>query len=372
MQKIFTEDPNHEQWQMLSNFMYPANVERFFEESGTENHDKQLLELVSNSILQAQEYFYAASVVSLNISPLLLYYGTINLMFSASVLMLKRNVEIKNHGIKVELDGNSLNRLADIEITPYFSTQDGGLFQFCTAFCPEHNVLHYGSQSRWTLLEILGSIPELKRDFEDCYNTQSHIIPIQVVKSQKDYVERVDKSEFRDLDIISDLKKIVNFDKNYFNPRLTSDYVNYPYVILRRKIGGEQLTEYSVFGQAFLQRSHAKQSHLISLPNIIYMYMGLFTLSYLSRYKPAIWSSFVKSDSTGEKRVIEKFLKICKRALPNFILNSIYSVNFCFVNEIIEPLDLSRELTEERVRELFREELKKFRKEVFNDNLENC
>jgi hypothetical protein len=361
MQKIFTEDPDYEQWQMLSNFIYPSNIERFFEKRGIEKYDKELLELISGSILQAQEYFYANTLVSLNTSPLLLYYGVVNLLFAASILVSAKNVHIENHGMKLETTTGK--RLAETEFTPYFSTEHGGLFQFCTTFCPNINVSRYSSQGKWTLLEILGSIPELKLDFETCYGTQSYVIPIQIVKNKSDYVERINLNEFNNLDVLEELLKVDDFEKSYIKPKLESDWFKYQHVFLRRRIGGRNISESSVFGQVFLQKSHSKQNHRITLPSIIYMYMGLFVLGYLSRYKPAIWIPFVRSDSTGEKQVIEKFLKICKRTLPNIVLNFIYETKFYFVKEMYEPLNLSKEVTEEQIRKIVSEEIKRYLQE---------
>jgi len=361
MQKIFTEDPDYEQWQMLSNFIYPSNIERFFEKRGIENYDEELLELISGSILQAQEYFHANTLVSLNTSPLLLYYGVVNLLFAASILASAKNVHIENHGIKLET--TNIKRLAETEFTPCFSTEHGGLFQFCTIFCPNINVSRYASQGKWTLLEILGSIPELKQDFEACYGTQSYVIPVQIVKNKSDYVERIDLNEFNTSDVMEELLKVDNFEESYIKPNIASEFFKNQHVFIRRKIGSEQINETSVFGQVFLQKFHNKQNHRITLPSIIYMYMGLFALGYLSRYKPAIWSPFVRSDSTGEKQVIEKFIRICKRVLPNMVLNFIYETKFYFVKEMYEPLDLSKEVTEEQIRKIVAKEMKRYRQE---------
>lgn len=360
MQKIFTEDPDYEQWQMLSNFIYPSNIIRYFKDREIKNADQELVELISGSILQAQEYFYANTLVSLNTSPLLLYYGVVNLLFATSLLASGKKVHIENHGIKLE--SATGDRLATTEFTPYFSTEHGGLFQFCKTFCPDTNISRYSSKDKWTLQEILGSIPELKQDFEVCYKDQSYVIPIQIVKSKTDYVERIDLNNFRNLStVMEELLQVDDFQNSYLNPKLESDLFNYQHVFLRAKIGSQPITQTSVFGQLFLQKSHQKQKHCITLPTIIYMYMGLFVLGYLSRYKPGIWIPFVRSDSTGEKQVIERFIKICKRALPNMVLNFIYQTKFYFVKEMYEPLDLSKEVTEEEIRKIVLDEIKKYR-----------
>ena len=240
MPKIFTEDANQEQWQMLSSFIYPSNIERYFDQKNIKNHEEEVIDLISGSILQAQEYFHASSSVSLNTSPLLLYYGTVNLLFAASLLKSGKKVDIKNHGIKLEVA--TRNRLANTTFTPHFSTEYGGLYQFCRTFSSNINISQYGSQKQWTLLEILGSILELKGDFETCYGIKSNTIPIQIVTNTEDYVERIDKQEFDNQDILEQLQKISSFNDCYIKPTLESELLYYPYVFLRRKIEGQDIT----------------------------------------------------------------------------------------------------------------------------------
>jgi hypothetical protein len=362
MQNIFTEDPNDEQWQMLSNFIYPDNIKKFFKKRGIEDDiSEENLELISASVIQAKEYFYAASLLSLNTSPLLLYYGTVNIMFAASLLISNQKPDTRNHGIEFHSPENPVKKLADIEFIPRFSTTHGGLFQFCNTFCPDIDVSCYGGNNKWTLLEILGSIPELKSEFEECYNTASYVIPLQIVKNQNDYVERINKSEFNnDNDIMIELSKILNFDKTYLKPNLNSAIFGHPYVILRRKIGSQDIHESSVFGQMFLSKYHLKEKKCITLPTIIYICMGLYTLGYLSRYRSDIWSPFVRSDSTGEKQIIEKFLKCCQRSIPNMILNCIYKTQFYFVREFQSRINLSEEITQDTIRKIVHEEIRKY------------
>lgn len=359
MPKIFTEEPEQEQWQMLSSFIYPSNIERYFDQKTVENRDKKVIDLISGSILQAQEYFYASSSVSLNTSPLLLYYGAVNLLSAASLLNSGKEVHIKNHGIKLEVPNT--NRLADTTFTPYFSSEHGGLHQFCKTFCPNVNISLYGSQNVWTLLENLGSILELKQNFEACYEIQSNTFPIEIVINEQEYVERIDKKEFNNQDILQELQKIGDFSEGYLKPQLDSDIFRYQYIFLRRKIEGKDITETSVIGQTFLRKFHEKGSHKIVLPSIIYIYMGLFVLGNISRYHPSVWIPFVRNDSTGERQIIEKFIRICRRNLPNMVLNFIHDTEFYFTKEIYEPLNLSKGFTEEQIRKIALEEIKKYK-----------
>lgn len=359
MPKIFTEEPEQEQWQMLSSFIYPSNIERYFDQKTVENRNEEVVDLISGSILQAQEYFYASSSVSLNTSPLLLYYGAVNLLFAASLLNSGKKVDINNHGIKLEVA--TRNRLADTTFTPYFSTEHGGLHQFCKTFCPNINISQYGSQHQWTLLETLGSILELKPNFEACYGIKSNILPIQIVVSKQDSVERIDQQEFNNQDILQELQKIGGFNECYIKPKLYSEFFRYQYIFLRRKLEGKDITETSVMGQTFLRKFHKKGDHKIVLPSIVHIYMGLFVLGNISRYSPSVWIPFVRSDSTGERQIIEKFIRICRRNLPNMVLNFIHNTKFYFTKEIYEPLDLSKDFTEEQIRKIALEEIKKYK-----------
>ena len=113
-------------------------------------------------------------------------------------------------------------------------------------------------------------------------------------------------------------------------------------------------------GQTFLRKYHEKGSHKITLPSIIYIYMALFVLGNLSRYRPSIWIPFVKNDSTGERQIIEKFMRICQRNIPNIVLNFIHDTQFYFTKEIYEPLNLSKNLTEEQIQKIVLEQIKKY------------
>jgi len=353
LKEIFSEDPDSEQWQMISHFGYLSNIEKFFKERKIKVHDKGFLETIAGSIMQAQEYFNASKVVSLHISPLLLYYGASNLMLGISSLIIGSSLTIENHGMCLELNKESSRRIADIEIRP-FGSKKGALYQFCRAFY-KGTVFPYGD--KWTILEILGSIPELKSDFEDCYlDAQSYTIPVQIVRRENDYLERINPINIERFENPTKVfAKVENFSSCYLPPEIS---LQKKYIILRRKIGGREIGVYSVSGQKFLQISHVKGNHYVTLPTIIYIYMGLFAFGYLSRYHPKRWNPFVRSDSTGEKQLIEKFIDTSRRSLPNLALNHLYQKRIRFVNNTQGTLDLSDTIPEERLKKMIQEELR--------------
>src|SRR4051812_9611994 len=114
MKRVATEHPQLEQWRLLLRFAYGANVTRYFLERGTTTVAAGVVETVSGSLLQAHAYYESASAAPIHISPLLLYYGTVNLLHVCTLLSTGVDPQIANHGMR--LDVQTGPRLADATI----------------------------------------------------------------------------------------------------------------------------------------------------------------------------------------------------------------------------------------------------------------
>src|SRR5207244_3331169 len=56
--------------------------------------------------------------------------------------------------------------------------------------------LQGGIRCAWTLEEILAAIPDLKRDFEICYQgVEPYTIPVQIIRKPRMNVERIAQEE---------------------------------------------------------------------------------------------------------------------------------------------------------------------------------
>ncbi len=76
-----------------------------------------------------------------------------------------------------------------------------------------------------------------------------------------------------------------------------------------------------------------KNGKKVNLPILLYNYMALFILASLCRYCPDKWNPFVLRDTTGERRLLVKYIHYCERAIPNFVLNEIHAKNYIFVTD---------------------------------------
>ena len=82
IEKIYSEKAEEDIWSSLLKFTYTENLKRFFNDR-QEDVNEVLIETISGSISQAYEYFSVSKNASLQVSPLLLYYGATNLLYPA-------------------------------------------------------------------------------------------------------------------------------------------------------------------------------------------------------------------------------------------------------------------------------------------------
>lgn len=153
---IFTEKPEEEMWQTLLQFSYAANIKRYLTEHSFDTTD-DLVENISGSILQAYEYYNAAAHTNLQIKPLLLYYGTTNLLNGICNLLTGSINIINSHGMQ-KIPPQKGQYIGDTEIL-FENPTTGGIHVF--ARCLEMNI-DLSKHGKWKVKEMLSSIPELQ------------------------------------------------------------------------------------------------------------------------------------------------------------------------------------------------------------------
>jgi YaaC-like protein len=328
---IPTDDPKTDQWKLLAQFSYPANTRRYLQQNGL-NFTDETVNFIAGCMRQSEAYFIAFEAAPLDISPLLLYYGSTNLSAGVSALRtgVVPSITVQHHGMTIDKSMVvQTARIADVEIKPV-NTKQGALQHFCNVFSNRCAVVNGGT---WTVEEIFGSIPDLRQDFENCYqHAQPYTIPVQIVQRTiqnetflHERIAQADLSRFSNpLDALNSVNQLT---KAYLSPRYNTSA---KYISLYYRRGTAQIGDYSIFGKKYLQVAHVKCGNALSPSQNIMMFMGLYALGHLSRYYPERWNPFTRSDETGERLVVEKFLAICHRYLPNLMLNEILSERLQF------------------------------------------
>ena len=245
---------------------------------------------------------------------------------------------VKNHGMRLQAPKAEKSRIADVSILP-FDPQFGALQHFCNVFSGGCPVAAHGL---WSVEEVLGSVPDLRRDFENCYEgALPYTIPVELAvrivnyRTEKGEKKRITFERINTQDMarfgnpVETICSVKGFQDAYLFPQESKGQRP---IILHRKRKAEEIGFYSIYGQKFLELPHLKNGQRLSPHQLIIMYMGLFALGYISRYHPELWNPFVRSDTTGERLVIEKFLALCQRYVPNLVLNLISKARIEFVH----------------------------------------
>ena len=186
---VFSEFPEKDQWRILSQYRYEDNVAKFLIENGFESPDKKTLGKITGAFSQANEYFELSLASTLYTSPLLLYYGGINLLCGCYALVFGKFPEILGHGIDVIKD-ESINKVAEVKVR-ISGRHHGGIYSFSQIF-PETGKIF--KISEWKLEDFFSRMPDLIDDFLELYeDCEPKIIPISSSKTLKTTVYTVEK-----------------------------------------------------------------------------------------------------------------------------------------------------------------------------------
>ena len=324
---IYTISSETDIWKQILYYSYSDKIREYLGNTFEQLIENTLTESISGSILQAKEYFDAAKSASLQIKPLLLYYGTTNIMIAFAKLKMKKQLEINEHGMRIIKD-EEIN-FKNIEATKIktLNPTTGMLSVLSYIYGFQRNIC---DTEFWTIRELIASIPDLYNDYKKCFPLEaSFLIPIEEIDDiQADYdmveISEIEKSN----DYSSIFENVYKFNEVYFTPIRNSENL-----ILNRKITYKDYSIQSLSGQKFLIILHKKKGVRIHLPLEINILMILFSLGYLCRYMPELWNPFVRSDSSGKKLLIEAFLDYVERKIPNLVLDYITDQKNIFINK---------------------------------------
>lgn len=351
---IFSENPEDDLWEELLKFAYEENIKRYFKKKGFEE-DNNVINTISGSFFQAYEYYKSSKSASLQISPLLLYYGTVNLFNGMADLMAGKVVEIKTHGMKIEIDEH--NQFIAGTKVKFNNPEKGGVHLFADAFGYDIKLTEYGND--WILDNFLDSIAEINDDYLTCYNKSfGNVCMLDVYKTPDGLIEKAYFNENQKQELLDLFGHVLGFEKSYLRPTIGKKN-GQNYYILRHKMAGEDISQISYSGQPYLRASHIKNSRNITVPTPISMHIILFVLASLCRYYPEIWSPFVQKDTTGEKLLFEKLLFYIRRMVPNFVLNHIYNKKVKFSSDKYTIHDMVKLVGEHEVKEIVAKEVMK-------------
>lgn len=341
---MFSEHPEKEIWEILLKFTYANNIERYLKENNFEVSE-DLVQTIAGSFAQAYEYFLLSDKASLQVSPLLLYYGATNLLYGTSCLINGKLLKVKNHGIKL-IEPINHGNITNLKFK-FSDSNSGGMSVYFYSL--SSSILNLTNTDEWSIKEVMGSIIETVEDFSNLYGVdQVYVVPLTKVLLEHEDFFLIKQNFFENDELLELINNIPDFASNYLEPQININQE----MIIRRKVNGKFLHQISFTGQKFLSVGHNKNNINVILPYFLNFCVILFVFGSLCRYNPEIWNPFVQKDTTGEKNLIAKIIRISRRQLPNIVLNLIFGETHVFDNTIYDDINRKRYVNEEEVKEL--------------------
>ena len=352
---VYTENPEDELWKKLLQYTYRARVQKYFSDNAIDIKEPKdsLCEIVIGSLLQAHEYYYLSKTATLYTSPLLLYYGTINLLLGASTLFSGEKLRIDNHGMKLIPVMDSYD-IGSAKIH-FVSPENGGVHVFQQKL--EKQNLSLVDLEDLSIKEILLSIPEINLEAVQCYGTdENYCIPLDTLFTEDGMLERAYFQNKSDECIKELFSRVPGFSQSYLTPSIIKKE-DVTVAVLRHKYLGDPINYTSITGQSYLTISHTNKGNSVVLPQWIYMYVALYGMASLCRYYPQVWNPFIRLDEKGEKLLVEKFIDTARRLLPNIILSMIEKCAYSFESKKYEPDNQIKVLGEHEIKDLIQAEI---------------
>lgn len=325
-----TDDPVQEQWRALLRFAYPTHIKRVFDEFDRAAPSADLVESVAGACRQAHAYFTAAAAAPLDISPLLLYYGTSNLLFAVYTLRRGESPDIGHHGMTLD-PPESGGRVGDATLICRAS-KGGALTAFAELFGADSPPA--GGES-WSLRELVAGLPDVCTFGDWPYAlADRRTLPVTVVQREHEVVERLDREACSGQEPADCLRRVPGLERAYLRP-----HDRYLGVILHPRQEGPDIGTYNALGDKFLVMAREAGARPAAPPHGLSYFMALYVLGMLSRYHPGIWHPFVRADSTGERAMVERLVDAAARVVPRMALEALYDARWQFDGGTSVPED---------------------------------
>lgn len=351
MLAIPTNDSRKDAWKILSLLTSSHNVKRLLcgdVYSGRVRWPRTTAGIgisstqIAACIRNAREYFIPSNLVTLNISPLLIYYGALSLA-KAMILSSRKQASLdsfRHHGLSMvskKLDDQSSRKSLKRIDERKAIVKKGVFHQLCDCIQTPCKL-----KTEYSLREVLRVTPDISDIYIRYYNEYSHVVPVSYLCYKPDFDDfglsilgLTEHFEAVFPEIVKCTKRI-GFDTNsYYH--------------------ADELSESLDCFLKFIRSSYGCYSEMIRpLKNGIYMpfatmQIGLYILSSLVRYEPDIWIEEVVNDRSGLRPVIEAYCYTCSTWLPIEALRSIHCIEYVFhspgVKVFEDPLSIMNEIS---------------------------
>lgn len=338
----WTETPLTEMWRQLRYLESPANVARLLRgairsgrKSGWAPKDglEQRSHAIASCIRQADEYFAAAEAVDLATRPVLQFYGAESLAKAGTMATLDDVAlgDVFYHGLATRPTSVVAKSVAEDlrayradesrwKIEDEFAiTHAAGVFPgLCRAVgeraTPEGQVIRFQ--------DVLRIVPDLAEVYDRHYSEPSWCFYLYRDPSNSAGHVIIDLSKrgahdavIASVPSLGDAFDVAVGDHGRVQLKSKSPMADFPeyLTIVEGTVAGKYLVRRSLVGLA--------ESSTV-------LFVGLFIIGNLVRYKPSFWMKELESGGTGAATMVDAFCNVARRRFPNDIIELIWGESF--------------------------------------------
>jgi hypothetical protein len=267
---------------------------------------------IAGGIRQSFAYLSGARVAPLETRPVSSYYAVYSLLIAMMGAVTGKVPDIQRHGMSAEL--TPAQTTSDLSIHPWTGEESkvGALQKIANEFILEGSRTELSGT--WTLRELLGSVPEVNAEYVAVFpGHRPFTVPVEVVANERGTADVVSQQVLAQFASAAEMVSVIDaYDHHYLPAQQTPVGT----LAFRRKPGVPETGWLSPTGRKFLLLTHVKAAANVSIHPVVAIVMALFGLAHLARYVPGRWSAFVRSDESGERFLIERFLTIAEDITP--------------------------------------------------------
>lgn len=353
LDSLRTVDQNRKTWEYLKRYQSSSFVEKKLKRENTNNTNliKKKAAQIASLMVQCEKYYESAGNSSLEIKPLVLYYGMVGL---SKALILSGdnkytlsaldpdNIDHSTHGLTVSPRNNLDKTIRDsnhlVKEFCYVATtpKKAGLYNLLRK-CYSDTVLP--NKFRLNIQTLLSLLPEIYKEYLSYFKQKPNCWECDAHFGISDTNDTIQLIEFRDYCYITQKTK----NEKYSNcikrcyPELTTLYNKEPNGEdrFRLKTNARSIDDYIFVSQLLTLETYAlKRLNGYCLCDLDVHFMLMHILSNLVRYRQDKWSRLIRRLDNDEIFLIESFIEISFLKYPYLILRELDNIDYVFIGQV--------------------------------------
>lgn len=256
----------------------------------------------------AEAFFTQAALSSIEIKPILLFYGTAQLLKACLLTVdpfYPSHTSVLAHGVTTRKRKKQNYRFYEDEV----KIQKNGL---CMHICRKLFGLNRSLEDeRFQMKQLLTRIPELNEVL--AFQRKSNYSISEIIKTDGKYAVPIKLAE----DYYMTGERLAEYITHHLEWELTDKNEHYLYFILSEK-EQRMSTSKSLLYNAETNRQFlpAERDRFLNLPELISHYLLLYNLSMIARYETEWWYDLILQNGSDDYVIIQQFLKIAEKKVP--------------------------------------------------------